>query len=105
MRKIRLRKSIIYLGLASFILLNVHPLYADTAENFYHISKGFQQVLTAGFQIPGYMIQKTLSGPIGVGTVDGALSGTYHAVSALSSGALEMAQGAAPYAKYLVFMA
>ena len=97
-------------GLTSLTLLLIlvfssSPLLqADTAENFGHISAGFTRVLGAGFQIPGYMIHKTLSGPIGLGTVDGVLSGTYHAVRELSVGALQMAQGAAPYAKYLAFL-
>ena len=78
-------------------------LYADDVRNFSHISTGFTRVLGAALQIPRYLIYKTLSGPPGLGTVDGALTGTFYAVKEITEGSFEMAAGAAPYAKYLAF--
>ncbi len=93
------------LALAVILSGPVVNVYADHGENFFYISQGFSRILGSTFQIPGYMIHKTLSGPVGIGTVDGILSGTYGALHELSQGTFQMAQGAAPYAKYLVFMA
>ena len=88
----------------TLVFLIPHPgLYADDDTNFAYISRGFFRILTAAFQIPRYLLYKTLSEPIGLGTVDGALTGAYYAVAELSGGALDIARGAAPYAKYMVF--
>lgn len=78
-------------------------LATNDDKNFSYISRGFFRILTAAFQIPQYLVHKTLSEPLGVGTVDGALTGAYYAVRELAGGALDIARGVAPYAKYLVF--
>ena len=89
---------------ASFVIFPPEPLlYADHAENFSHISRGFTRVLGAAFQIPLYLVRKTLSEPPGLGTVDGALTGTFYAVKELSEGIFQIGAGAAPYAKYALF--
>ena len=69
------------------------------------MSRGFFRILTATFQIPRYLLHKTLSEPIGLGTVDGALTGTYYAVAEVSGGLFDIARGAVPYVKYLLFFA
>ena len=80
--------------------------YADSNDtNFNYISRGFYRILTAAFQIPEYMVKKTLSEPLGLGTVNGALSGAYYSVVELLGGTLDVGRGAAPYAKYLIFFA
>lgn len=86
-----------------FLLLVPGKLFADDNANFYYIGKGFFRILTAVFQIPRYLIYKTLTEPPGLGTVDGALTGTFYAVSELSAGVLEVARGVVPYAKYMLF--
>ncbi len=72
-------------------------------RNFTYIGRGVYRILGAVFQIPRYMLYKTMSRPLGLGTVDGALAGTFEAVSSLTRGALDIGRGAAPYAKYAVF--
>ena len=92
--------------LTSATFSSPHPdLLAGHEENVDHLSNGFFRILTAAFQIPRYLLQKTLNEPIGLGTIDGALQGAYYAVAEVSGGALEMVRGAAPYAKYLIFFA
>ena len=88
------------LAAALFLLFPVPFGFASDDSNFYHMSNGFLRILTAAFQIPRYLVYKTLTGPPGLGTIDGALSGTFYAVSQVSNGAFEMARGAVPYAKY-----
>lgn len=75
-------------------------LYQDTNRFAY----GFQRVLGAAIQLPFRTIQRTLSGPIGVGTVAGVLDGTVRTVTDLMGGTFDMAAAAAPYAKYAVFI-
>ena len=105
MKRPRLIFFLILTLVGSIFFVSPPKLYAGDNENFYYLSRGFFRVLTAVFQIPRYLIQRTLTEPIGLGTVDGVLDGTFYAVSELSQGALEMGRGAAPYAKYLVFFA
>ena len=78
---------------------------ADTNEDINYVSRGFFRILTAAFQLPRYLLDKTVNEPIGLGTIDGALSGTYYTVAELSGGAFDLLRGVAPYAKYLVFFA
>ena len=78
---------------------------ADDVQNINYLERGFFRIFTAAFQLPIYLIQKTLNGPPIVGTVDGALSGTFYTVSSVVGGTFDLARGAAPYAKYLIFLA
>ena len=87
----------------SFFFTRPARLYAGDDRNFAYINRGFFRILTAAFQIPRYLIYKTLSEPLGLGTVDGALQGAFYSVAELSGGALDIARGAAPYAKYSLF--
>ncbi len=75
-------------------------LYADDDGNFAYIGQGLSKILTAAFQIPIYLVEKTMSEPIGLGTIDGALQGTYYSVAALLGGTLDIARGIVPYGKY-----
>ena len=81
------------------------PLYADDNANFSYIGRGVFRILTAAFEIPRYLLQKTFSEPIGLGTVDGVLSGAFYSVAAVTEGLLDIGRGAVPYAKYLIFFA
>ena len=80
-------------------------LYADDVQNINYVERGFSRILTAAFQLPIYLVQKTLNGPPLLGTVDGALTGTFYTISSVTGGAFDIARGAAPYAKYLIFLA
>lgn len=89
-----------------FFFLRLAPAAsAGTDQDINYVSRGFYRILTAAFQLPRYLIDKTLNEPIGLGTVDGALVGTYHTLVEFSGGAFDILRGVAPYAKYLVFFA
>ena len=75
-------------------------LYADDNSNFAYIGRGFSRILTAAFQIPIYIVEKTMSEPIGLGTIDGALQGTFYSVGSLLGGTLDIVRGIVPYGKY-----
>lgn len=76
---------------------------AGDVENVSYVERGFVRILTAAFQIPRYLVYKTLNEPIVLGTVDGVLTGTYYAVAELSGGLFDIVRGTVPYAKYLLF--
>ncbi len=98
------KKIYLVLILASlFFAVSSSNLYANDGTNFAYIGRGFFRILTAVFELPKHVIEKTLTEPLIVGTVDGAVSGTVYAVSAVAKGTLDIARGVAPYAKYMVF--
>lgn len=90
--------------ISAFLCFCLPPsLYADHDSNFAYIGQGFFRILSAAFQIPRYLLYKTFSGPPGLGTIDGLLTGTFSAVAAVSQGLLEIGRGVAPYGKYALF--
>jgi len=78
-------------------------LYGGDDANVSYVSRGFSRVLTSVFQIPYHLISKTMNEPLVFGTVNGAMTGTYHAVQDLSGGTFDIVRGVIPYAKYLIF--
>lgn len=101
----RKRAALLGLAIIGFTVFLVPPtsLYADDDTNFAYLGRGLFRIVTAVFQVPQYLIQKTLSEPVGLGTVDGALTGTYYAVSEILGGLLDIGRGTVPYAKYALF--
>lgn len=93
---------ILALSVGVVLFSSVPSLYADDVQNINYMERGIMRILTAGFQLPVYLVQKTLSGPPLVGTIDGALSGTYYTLSALLGGTFDIARGTVPYAKYML---
>lgn len=92
---------LILLMTAGIFFLAPHPsLRADDIQNINYIERGFSRILTAAFQLPRYLIYKTLSGPPLIGTIDGALTGTFYTISSLMGGVFDIARGAVPYGKY-----
>lgn len=91
--------------LISFLFTAHSNLYASDVENINYIERGFFRIFTAAFQTPVYLIQKTLTGPPVIGTVDGVVTGTFYTLSSLMGGAFDIARGAVPYAKYAIFFA
>ena len=91
--------------LAGTLFFLSHPgeIRADDVQNVSYLERGTMRILTAAFQLPRYLIQKTMTGPPIVGTVDGAISGTFYTVASLVGGAFDLVKGAIPYAKYMVF--
>ena len=67
------------------------------------IMRGVGRTLFSVFQIPKDMItHSTQAFPLGL--VAGTVGGTMKAVAGTVVGAVDIARGAAPYAKYLVFL-
>ena len=64
---------------------------------------GFQRLVFSAFQLPFQVVQGTLNGPIGLGTVQGVLVGATQTVTNIVGGVFDMAAASAPYAKYAVF--
>lgn len=95
--------SFILALLTLFFAVSSSNLYANDDTNFAYIGRGVFKILTAVFEVPKYLVAKTLSEPIGIGTVNGAVTGTFYAVSALADGTLDVARGVVPYAKYMFF--
>lgn len=84
-------------------LMRVPRGAADTGEDINYISRGTSRILTAAFELPRYLFDKTMNEPILIGTVDGVLTGAYYTVAEFSGGAFDILRGVAPYAKYLLF--
>lgn len=101
------KEGLVVLGIIVGIIFFASPpnLYADDVQNINYVERGFLRILTAAFQLPIYLVQKTLAGPPIVGTVDGALTGAFYTISSVTGGAFDIARGAVPYAKYLIFFA
>ena len=87
------------------IIFFEEPARADDVENVSYVERGFIRILAAAFQLPRFLIQKTLNGPPVLGTVDGAITGAFYTVAELSGGVFDIARGTVPYAKYLIFFA
>ena len=101
------KKSFLFLAFAlSCVLIfsaNDKFLYADDVQNINYIERGFNRILTGAFQLPIYLVQKTLSGPLVLGTIDGAVQGTFYTISTLTGGIFDIARGTVPYGKYMLF--
>jgi hypothetical protein len=98
----RVRRLVI-LVCAFFLFASPRNLFAGDVENVSYVERGFSRILTSAFQLPRYLIQRTFTGPPIIGTLDGALSGTFYTVSELSGGLFDIVRGVIPYAKYLIF--
>ena len=83
-----------------FLLVAPKVSLADDNSNFYFIGSGFSRILMSVFQLPRYLIGKTLTEPPVLGTLDGALTGTFYTLNELTGGLLEILRGVVPYAKY-----
>ena len=76
---------------------------AFAADSNAYILRGVAKILGAAFQVPGGILKDSVrSFPLGI--VTGAVKGTFQTFWGVLSGSLDVARGAAPYAKYLVFL-
>jgi len=94
----RLRLSFLIVMVAG-ILLAAPPAYAD---NLGLLVRGVAKTVGAVFEIPRAMIEDSGRVMFPFGIVTGAVTGTVKTVGSVLSGALDIAQGAAPYAKYAI---
>lgn len=97
-----MKKAFRLFALASFILTSfVSPAYAD---NIGLIFQGVARTLVSVFQIPKTMLEYSSEFGFPVGTVMGTVIGSLQTVFGTLGGMADVARGAAPYAKYLVFL-
>lgn len=64
------------------------------------ILRGVAKTVSAVFQIPAAMIVDSSRAVFPFGLISGAIRGTFRTVGGVFSGAVDMARGGAPYAKY-----
>lgn len=68
------------------------------------IARGLGRTLSAVFSLPASMMADSVRGGFPLGLIMGTVRGTMQAITGTVVGAIDMARGAAPYAKYLVFL-
>lgn len=92
-------EAVITLLLVAAIVLMVAPASA-WADNNAYIMRGVARTLFSVFQLPKTMIQESVQFfPFGI--VTGAVKGSLNTVLGTLGGLLDIAKGAAPYAKYV----
>lgn len=101
----KLKTLIIVALILGFLIIATPPVYAgDKDSTAYLLYRGTSRVITAPFSGASTMLQQTVTRPFPYGMVTGTLNGTMKIVEGVLSGAIDLARGAAPYAKYLVFL-
>ncbi|MBN1687717.1 MAG: hypothetical protein JW893_01305 [Candidatus Omnitrophica bacterium] len=95
------KKAVILLFLFVFLLgaPMTKSVYADNGL----IVRGVARTLLSVVEIPKAIISHSQRVIFPVGIVTGALEGTFRTVMGTLAGTLDIAQGAAPYAKYMLF--
>lgn len=78
--------------------------YAGDGENVSYIARGASRMVGGLFSIPKSMLQDSTRVLFPFGLVTGAVRGTMQTVTGVLCGTADVARGAAPYAKYLVFL-
>ena len=95
--------SLVFL-IAAVLLFAGPSSYADSGEDIAYASRGAGKILGGLFALPVAMLQGAgRSFPFGL--VTGAVQGTFQTVSGVVGGAVDVARGAAPYAKYAAIAA
>lgn len=69
-----------------------------------YLASGVAKVLGAAFAIPTEMIKDSGKVMFPFGILTGAVKGSLKTVGGVLAGGFDIARGAAPYAKYLVFL-
>lgn len=96
----RHRKSFLTaLAVVAFLIPSAN-LFSDDVQNVNYVERGFYRILSGPFELPRELVQRTLSGPLVLGTVDGALTGAVSALSSVLGGVFDVVRGTVPYAKY-----
>ena len=96
------KTSLLVLGLSIFGFL-LQPSLAYAGSNGQNISlllRGAAKTIGAPLQIPANMMADSARVMFPFGLVTGAIKGTVKATTGLVSGAIDLARGGAPYAKY-----
>lgn len=82
------------------LLAAAHPVYA---EGIPLILDGAARTFFSVLQLPKEILDSS-SHSFPFGLIGGAITGTAKAVGGTIGGAADMARGAAPYAKYMIFL-
>jgi len=76
------------------------PARADVGQDVSYAARGASKLVGSMFAIPKAMIQDTGRVMFPFGLVTGAVRGTFQTITGVVSGAVDLARGGAPYAKY-----
>jgi hypothetical protein len=97
-----MKKHHYLLGLimAAGFLLASPPVHAGTGQDAAYIARGAGKFFGSVFAIPKAMLQDSGRVMFPFGLVTGAVRGTVQMVGGIVGGAVDVAQGSAPYAKY-----
>lgn len=91
------------IALILVLLLALATVPEGHADNIGSIVKGTGRILISALQIPASILEDSGRVLFPFGIVTGTLKGAVKMLLGTLQGGLEIAQGAAPYAKYLVF--
>jgi hypothetical protein len=76
------------------------PAYAAVGEDISYAARGASKIVGGVFAIPKAMLQDSGRVMFPFGLVTGAIRGTVQTVTGVVGGAVDVARGGAPYAKY-----
>ena len=100
MKKEKRRLCLIATLLSAFIFCSPQPAHADSMGLLF---RGVARTLLSAFEIPRSILQDSTRVMFPLGILTGTLSGAYRTIMGTLAGGLDIARGAAPYAKYMVF--
>jgi len=88
------------------LMMVVGPInpHASAASSVDYLTRGVVKTVTSVFYIPMEMIKDSTQILFPFGLVTGAVKGSIKTVGGLLGGAVDIARGAAPFAKYLVLL-
>jgi len=98
------KKTTFFLLFLVFLTFFSTPQFAFAGKTEALLYRGTARIMNAPFQIPNKMVLRTRQHGL-PGILTGMIEGTMHMVGGVVFGALDVALGAAPLAKYAVFFA
>ena len=98
-------KTFLVLLLVLGVLLVPSFGYAEVGEDISYAARGATKIIGGVFAIPKAMLQDSGRVMFPFGLVTGAIRGTVQTVTGVVGGALDVARGGAPYAKYAAIAA
>jgi len=98
-------ETFLALSLVLGVLFTSSPVFAEVGEDISYAAQGATQIVGSAFAIPKAMLQDSGHVMFPFGLVTGAIRGTVQTVTGLVGGAMNVARGAAPYAKYAALAA
>lgn len=93
-------KTLLCLLLVLSVFLTPTHGFADMGRDISYAARGASKLVGSVFAIPKAMLQDSGRVMFPFGLVTGAIRGTCQTVGGVVSGAVDLARGGAPYAKY-----